>query len=46
MEKKNCSVEEQKEMSAIKYCPECRIYLCNKCEALHSPLFKNHHPYN
>ena len=41
-----CSVEEHKEMNAVKYCPECNIYLCNKCENFHSPLFKNHHPYN
>ena len=45
MEKK-CSFEEHKEMNAIKYCPECRIYMCNKCEKSHSALFKNHNPYN
>ena len=45
-DEKNCSLEEHKEIKAIKYCPECRIYMCNKCENYHSPLFKNHHPYN
>ena len=41
-----CSLEEHKEIISIKYCPECRIYLCSQCENHHSSLFKNHHPYN
>ena len=41
-----CSLEEHKEINAIKYCPECRIYMCNKCENHHLSLFKNHHSYN
>ena len=41
-----CSFEEHKEANAIKFCPECRIYMCNKCENHHSSLFKNHHLYN
>ena len=42
-----CSSEEHKEIDAINFCPECRIYMCNKCQNLHSsPLFKSHHPYN
>ena len=41
-----CFTEEHKEIDAISYCPECRIYMCNKCENLHSALLKNHHhPY-
>ena len=43
---KKCSIEEHKEINAIKYCPECKIYLCNKCDNMHSTLLKNHHPYN
>ena len=39
------SLEEHKEIKAIKYCPECRINMCNKCENHHLSLFKNHHPY-
>ena len=47
MEERKCSLEEHEEINAIKYCPECRIYMCNKCENYHSsPIFKNHHPYN
>ena len=41
-----CSMEEHKEINAIKFCPECRIYMCNKCDNFHSSLFKNHHPLN
>ena len=43
---KKCSLEEHKEIEAIKYCPECRIYMCNKCDNMHSTLLKNHHPNN
>ena len=43
---KKCSSEEHKEINAISFCPECKIYMCNKCENYHSLLFKNHHPYN
>ena len=42
-----CSSEEHKEIDAISFCPECRLYMCNKCQNLHSsPLFKSHHPFN
>ena len=42
-----CSSEEHKEIDAMIFCPECRIYMCNKCQNIHSlPLFKSHHPYN
>ena len=44
--KERCSLEEHKENNAIKYCPECMIYICNKCDIHFSSLFKNHHPYN
>ena len=41
-----CFTEEHKEIDAISYCPECRIYMCNKCENMHSALLKSHHhPY-
>ena len=46
MDGKKCSFEEHKEIDSIKYCPECRIYMCNKCEINHSSLFKNHQTYN
>ena len=43
--KMKCFSEEHKEINAISFCPECKIYMCNKCEKHHSPLFKNHQPY-
>ena len=42
---KKCSSEEHKEINAISFCPECRIYMCNKCENLHSTLHTNHQTY-
>ena len=43
--KMKCSSEEHKEINAISFCPECRIYMCNKCENIHSSFFKNHQFY-
>ena len=43
---KKCSFEEHKEINAKSFCPECKIYMCNKCEGHHSSLFKYHHSYN
>ena len=42
MEEK-CSLDKHKEVKAINYCPECKIYMCNKCDNYHSELFLNHH---
>ena len=42
-----CSLEEHKEIDAVSFCPECKVYMCNKCQNFHlSPFFKSHHPYN
>ena len=30
--KKKCSLEEHKEIDAILYCQDCKIYICKKCE--------------
>ena len=38
-----CSNKEHNESETIRYCQECNIYMCNKCEKLHSGLFQNHH---
>ena len=48
MEKKikKCSSKDHEELNASFYCPECKIYLCNKCEVIHSKLLKNHRSYN
>ena len=37
-----CSSENHKEIDSILFCTECKIYMCNKCEKLHSELFHNH----
>ena len=43
---KKCSLKEHKEIDAIFYCQECRIYICNKCKQFHSNWYKDHHKYN
>ena len=43
MDEKKCSSIKHKEITATNYCPECKIYMCNKCENYHSELFQNHH---
>ena len=44
--KEKCSLNEHKENDAICFCPECKIFMCNKCEKIYSGLCQNHHPYN
>ena len=43
-----CSFKKHSEIDAIKYCKECKIYMCNKCQNHHSELFleNQHHLYN
>ena len=41
-----CFSEEHKGIDAISFCQECRIYMCNKCENIHSSFFKNHNAIN
>jgi len=41
-----CSLKTHKEIDAISFCQECKIYMCNKCEKYHSELFNDsHHQY-
>ena len=44
--KKKCLHKDHKEIDAISYCQECKIYLCNKCSNYHQALYENHHHYN
>ena len=37
-----CSNIEHNEINASIYCSKCEIYMCNKCESIHSKLFSNH----
>ena len=43
---KKCSFKEHKEIKAIFYCVECKVYLCNKCENFHSKLCEKHLIFN
>ena len=43
---KKCSNKEHLENDAIMYCPDCKIYMCNKCTKIHSSFISNHHQYN
>ena len=45
MEDLKCSCKKHEENKAIFYCPECKIYMCNKCDNHHSELFQSHHQY-
>ena len=40
---KKCSHKNHEESIAVNYCPECKIYMCNKCIKIHSQLFQDHH---
>ena len=44
--KKKCASKNHIEIDAITYCPECKVYMCNKCEQFHSELFQNHHSFD
>ena len=48
MEEKNkkCSFNEHKNIDAIYYCQDCKIYICNKCFNYHKGLLENHHTFN
>ena len=41
--KEKCSYKEHKEIEAISYCQECKVYMCNKCSNHHQGLCENHH---
>ena len=40
-----CSYDDHKDIKAVKYCQECNVYLCNKCNQFHGQLFSQHHTY-
>ena len=44
--KEKCSLNEHKENDAISFCPDCKIFMCIKCDKIHSGLCQKHHPYN
>ena len=45
-EKKKCSTSKHANIDAILYCPECKKYICHKCQNFHSEFFEDHIPIN
>ena len=41
-----CSSKNHKDIDAINYCQNCKIYMCNKCTENHSELFEDHFQFN
>ena len=37
-----CSSSKHKENDAVSFCPDCKKYLCNKCQNFHSEILENH----
>ena len=46
LQNKKCSSIKHKEIDAIVYCSECKVYMCNKCKNFHSELLEKHITYN
>jgi len=44
--KYKCFSKNHKEIEAISYCLECKVYMCKKCHIFHSDLFGNHHSFD
>ena len=40
-----CTSQDHGNIEAVCYCQECKIYICNKCQILHSKLCLHHHSY-
>ena len=41
-----CSYKEHEEIDSIAFCPDCKVYMCIKCENFHSKLLQNHQSIN
>ena len=41
-----CSSKEHEKIDAKIYCRKCEIYMCSKCESIHSNLCQNHQIFN
>ena len=46
MENKKCSFKEHKEIDAVYFCQECKVFMCKKCEIFHSKLLEGHYTCN
>ena len=42
---KKCNYEGHEDINANFYCPDCKIYICKKCETFHNKFFKRHKLY-
>ena len=40
---KKCFSKDHSNIDAVNYCPNCRLYMCNKCEKIHSDFLKDNH---
>ena len=45
IQNKKCSSIEHENLNANSFCVKCEIYMCNKCEIMHSKLLKSHQPF-
>ena len=43
---KTCSSLDHKEINAVSYCCNCKVFMCNKCQNFHSNLLSNHKVFN
>lgn len=41
-----CSSNKHKDTNAISYCINCKLYLCNKCQKMHSEFYEEHNLIN
>ena len=49
MEKRNrnkCTSKEHLDLEAVSYCHQWQLFMCNKCEIIHSNLCPHHNKYN
>ena len=40
--KKKCFNKKHKDIDAISFCQDCKIFICNKCTTFHQDLYENH----
>ena len=45
MKIKCSSIKHKESIDADIYCPQCKIYMCAKCQNYHSELFQSHYLY-
>ena len=46
IQKKKCSLTEHNEINAIRFCPQCNIFMCHKCDKIHSGFLQKHYVHN